>query len=246
MAIPAELVLDRFLRVRDELRDRVRDGRERRERERERGRSARLRSRLLDGGMLWAAWLRAPRRVGAVLPSSVPLAAAMAAQVPPGPGLIVELGGGTGSITEGLLAAGIPAAGLIVVERDPLLARRLRQRFPDAQVVCGDACRLPELLAAQGIAAPVKAVVSSLPMLAMTPSQRARLMRGVGRILQPGGTMVQYTYGIRCPVPARTLARSRVQAQRAARVWRNVPPAFVWRFESGAAFSPRLEGTAAP
>lgn len=244
MALPAELVLDRFLRVRDELRDRVRDGRERREREG--GRSGRLKSRLLDGGMLWAAWLRAPRRVGAVLPSSVPLAAAMAAQVPPGPGLIVELGGGTGSITEGLLAAGIAAAGLIVVERDPLLARRLRQRFPDAQVLCGDACRLPELLAAQGITGPVKAVVSSLPMLAMTPPQRARLMRGVGRVLQPGGTMVQYTYGIRCPVPERTLVRSRVQAQRAARVWRNVPPAFVWRFESGEVFPPTLERTATP
>ena len=83
-------------------------------------------------------------------------------------------------------------------------------------------------------------------MLAMTPPQRARLMRGVGRVLQPGGTMVQYTYGIRCPVPERTLVRSRVQAQRAARVWRNVPPAFVWRFESGEAFSPTLEGTATP
>ena len=83
-------------------------------------------------------------------------------------------------------------------------------------------------------------------MLAMTPAQRARLMRGVGRVLEPGGTMVQYTYGIRCPVPARTLARARVHAQRAARVWRNVPPAFVWRFESGTAFAPRLEGTAAP
>jgi phosphatidylethanolamine/phosphatidyl-N-methylethanolamine N-methyltransferase len=244
MAIPAELVLDRFLRVRDEVRDRVRDGRERRDRDG--ARPGRLRTRLLDGGMLWAAWLRAPRRVGAVLPSSAPLASAMAAQVPAGPGLIVELGGGTGSITAGLLAAGIPAAGLIVVERDPLLVRRLRQRFPDAQVLCGDACRLPELLAAQGIAGPVKAVVSSLPMLAMTPPQRARLMRGVGRVLQPGGTMVQYTYGIRCPVPERTLVRSRVQARRAARVWRNVPPAFVWRFESGEGFSARLERPATP
>jgi len=65
----------------------------------------------------------------------------------------------------------------------------------------------------------------------MSPLQRLRLMRGVGRLLRAGGTMVQYTYGLGCPVPARTLARGRVEARRIARVWRNLPPASVWRFE---------------
>ncbi len=69
----------------------------------------------------------------------------------------------------------------------------------------------------------------------MQPVQRARLMRGVARVLRPGGTMVQYTYGIKCPVPPQTLARGNVQARRTARVWRNLPPASVWRFEPHAA-----------
>ena len=190
-------------------------------------RRAGARSRLIDGGMLWVAWLRSPRRVGAVMPSGMPLAAAMAAQVPRGEGLVVELGGGTGSITAGLLHAGIRPEELVVVERD----RRLRHRFPACRVLCGDACRLADLLDEHGIDAPVKTVVSSLPMLSMTPLQRLRLMRGVGRVLRAGGTMVQYTYGLGCPVPARTLARGRVEARRIARVWRNLPPASVWRFE---------------
>lgn len=196
------------------------------------GRASRVRSRLLDGPMLWIAWLRAPRRVGAVMPSGMALAAAMAAEVPAGHGLVVELGGGTGSITDGLLHAGIRPEDLVVVERDPRLARRLRNRFPASTVLCGDACRLAELLAAHGIGGRVKAVVSSLPLLAMAPVERARLMRGVRRVLRGGGCMVQYTYGMRCPVPARTLARGNVLARRIARVWRNMPPASVWRFDA--------------
>lgn len=193
----------------------------------------RVRSRILEPGVLWAAWLRAPRHVGAVMPSGMRLAAAMAAEVPAGEGLVVEIGGGTGSITAGLLRSGIAPAQLVVVERDPALARRLRSRFPDCLVLCGDACRLPELLASHDVRGPVKSVVSSLPLLAMTPVQRARVVRGVSRILVPGGTMVQYTYGMRCPVPARTLARGNVQARRTGRVWRNLPPASVWRFDAG-------------
>lgn len=182
--------------------------------------------------MLWAAWLRAPRHVGAVAPSGLPLARAMAREVPAGPGLVVELGGGTGSITAGLLHAGIDPAELVVVERDPLLARRLRKRFPGSTVLCGDACALPALLAANGIDAPVKAVVSSLPLLSMPPALRARLIRGVRRLVRGQGPLIQYTYGVRCPVPARTLERGRFTGQRVARVWRNVPPAAVWRFEA--------------
>lgn len=199
-----------------------------------------IRSRLLDGRMLWAAWLRAPRQVGAVMPSGVRLARVMAAEVPPGEGLVLELGGGTGSITHGLLRAGIVPAGLVVVERDALLARRLQRRFPDTRVICGDACRLAELLKSHGVGAPVKTVVSSLPLLAMTPLQRARLLRGVGQLLAGRGVMLQYTYGMGCPVPERYLARGEVRASRIARVWRNLPPAAVWRFEASPPASRRV------
>jgi phosphatidylethanolamine/phosphatidyl-N-methylethanolamine N-methyltransferase len=195
------------------------------------GRVTEVRSRILEGGMLWAAWLRAPRRVGAVMPSSVRLAAAMAREVPAGHGLVVELGGGTGSITAGLLQAGIDAATLVVVERDPQLAERLRRRFPQCRVLCGNAFHLPELLARNGVHEPVKAVVSSLPLLAIAPVDRARLLRDVSRLMGRRGSMVQFTYGARCPVPDRTLLRSKVTARRIVRIWKNLPPASVWLFE---------------
>jgi phosphatidylethanolamine/phosphatidyl-N-methylethanolamine N-methyltransferase len=161
----------------------------------------------------------------------VRLASAMAGEVPPGPGIVLELGGGTGSITAGLLFSGIPPSQLVVVERDPLLARRLRQRFPACVVLCGDACRLPELLAEHAILGPVKAVVSSLPLLSMDAVARSRLMRGVRKVVGGRGPMVQYTYGPGCPVPQRTLRHGGVHARRTALIWRNLPPASVWRFD---------------
>src|SRR5512145_1917528 len=67
------------------------------------------------------AWLKSPLRVGAIAPSGDRLARAMAQVVPRRSALpVVELGGGTGSITAALLRR-IPAERLIVVERDPEL-----------------------------------------------------------------------------------------------------------------------------
>ena len=186
---------------------------------------------ILEGSVLWAAWLRAPRQVGAVAPSGTRLAAAMAGQVPNGDGLVVELGGGTGSITAGLLCAGLTPNKLVVVERDARLAQRLSSRFPMSRVLCGDAFQLPELLVDHGIHQPIKAVVSSVPLLGMAPSRRAQLILGARRLIRGRGPLVQFTYGMRCPAPAGALQSGNVKAQRIARIWRNLPPASVWRFE---------------
>ena len=58
-----------------------------------------------DIRLFLASWLRSPMQVGALVPSSGALAHCMAAQVDPSkPGLVVELGPGTGTVTRALLA----------------------------------------------------------------------------------------------------------------------------------------------
>src|SRR5260370_42026259 len=121
-------------------------------------------------------WLKAPHRIGAVAPSSRYLARAMATQVDlrraeP----VIELGGGTGSVTKALLEAGLPVERLIVVERDVRLYKMLRRRFPQLRVVLGDARHLVELLPPLGIDA-VSAVVSSLPLVAMPKMMRRQII----------------------------------------------------------------------
>jgi phosphatidylethanolamine/phosphatidyl-N-methylethanolamine N-methyltransferase len=97
-------------------------------------------------------WLHNPMQVGAIAPSSRRLADAIAGQVPfDSPGWVIELGGGTGVVTDALLRRGLAPARLVVIERDPLLHRHLVERFPHVHVILGDAAKLAEALRPLGI-----------------------------------------------------------------------------------------------
>ncbi len=173
-------------------------------------------------------WLKAPHRIGALAPSSRYLARAMVRQVDVRQArLVIELGGGTGSITRALLAAGLTPERLVVVEREERLHRRLVEQFPGLRVLRGDAAQLVALLRPLGISS-ASAIVSSLPLLSMPKRLRHRIVDQSFALLGERGSLVQFTYGIASPLPARDFA---VSGRVAARVWRNLPPAFVWRFE---------------
>ena len=175
-------------------------------------------------------WLRAPSRMGAVVPSSRRLAEAMARQIPPearhDSAPVVELGGGTGSITRGILESGVPPHRLIVLERDPRLAELLVKRFRGITVLCGDAQDLQTLLADRGISR-VAAVISGLPLLLFPEEARRQVVDACFAVLPSGRPLVQFTYGFNAPLPPH---EHHLHARRVARVLRNVPPAFVWTF----------------
>jgi phosphatidylethanolamine/phosphatidyl-N-methylethanolamine N-methyltransferase len=173
-------------------------------------------------------WLKAPHRIGALAPSSRYLGRAMARQIDIRHSrLVIELGGGTGSITRALLAAGLAPEKLIVVESDDKLHRLLSERFPQLRVVHGDAAHLVQLLRPLGISA-VSAIVSSLPLLSMPKRLRHRIVEQSFALLGERGTLVQFTYGIASPLPEREFP---VAGKVMTLVWRNIPPAFVWRYQ---------------
>src|SRR5499433_4209486 len=92
-------------------------------------------------------WIEKPLSTGAVMPSSKLLARTMARLVDTDtPGPIVELGPGTGPVTEALVARGVDPARLVLVEFDPTFCRLLRKRYPEATVLQGDAYGLRALL----------------------------------------------------------------------------------------------------
>jgi len=178
-------------------------------------------------------WLRRPFAMGAVIPSGRLLAEAMAATTVRAlegrPGHVVELGAGTGEVTKALLAAGIPAARLALVERDPELAAFLRRHFSGPAIIEGDAARLPRLLAERKTG-PIAAVVSSLPLLSLPTGIVNGIVHGVFDALPRGGALVQFTYGLSPPVPRALRQQLRLVGARGQRIWRNVPPAVVWTF----------------
>ncbi len=175
-------------------------------------------------------WFRSPFKVGAVLPSSMALARAMAAQVDANTdGHIVELGGGTGAVTRALLDRGIEPSRLLVVERDSGFCKRLHDRFPDIQLLNIDATRVAEVLRERGIER-VGYVVSSLPLLSLDRQTGEAILRSSFDILGDDGAFIQYTYGAGSPVRKHLIDELEISGCTADRVWLNVPPATVWRY----------------
>jgi phosphatidylethanolamine/phosphatidyl-N-methylethanolamine N-methyltransferase len=170
-------------------------------------------------------WLEKPLAVGAVTPSGRALARTMAAYVDASvPGAIIELGPGTGPITEALVAQGVDPLRLVLVEYDATFCALLRARYPGATVVQGDAYGLKRLLAGL-IQEPAAAVVSGLPLFTKPLQTRLRLLFEAFGLMSPGAPFIQFTYNAVPPMPARL---DRVRAQASERVWMNIPPARVW------------------
>jgi len=182
-------------------------------------------------------WLRRPGRVGALVPSGRALATSMAARIDVhAPGVVVELGGGTGSITEAILAAGIAPQDLVVVEREAKLCAVLAARFPHIRVLQGDARDLKNLLEQAGIG-PVKVVVSGLPLLSMDDRDCQRIVAGAFSVLPPKGEFLQFTYGPASPVSRQTRSSLGIAGRRSDWILYNLPPATVWRFHRDPAFA---------
>lgn len=175
-------------------------------------------------------WLRNPKQTAAIAPSSPELVAAVLAAMPEGTRRVVELGGGTGVITSELVRAGIAPGDLFVLELNRSLHARLAQRFPDANVVQGDAVHAFELVSRSGYlaAGEADAVVSGLGLLAMNRQVQAAVLQSAFACLRPGGVMVQFTYGPTSPVSDDLLVELGFSARRGEFVLRNVPPAVVW------------------
>ncbi|WP_229411227.1 MULTISPECIES: class I SAM-dependent methyltransferase [unclassified Massilia] len=165
---------------------------------------------------------KSPRQMGAICPSSRRLANRMAASIDvEADGFVVELGAGTGVVTESLLRRGITPERLIVIEKSALLAAHLSQRFPDVHVLHSDAADIPALLSRNGL---VKAVVSSLPLRSLPKHQVDTISLAWAQCLAVHGRVVQFTYA---PFRASAWLRAGLRRTAHATEWGNMPPALV-------------------
>jgi phosphatidylethanolamine/phosphatidyl-N-methylethanolamine N-methyltransferase len=181
--------------------------------------------RLDDEMQFIRSWIEKPLSTGAVMPSSKALARTMARYVDPrSSGPVIELGPGTGPVTEALVQHGVDPARLVLVEFNPSFCRLLRTRYPAATVVQGDAYRLRRLLETL-VREPAAAVVSGLPLVTKPLRTRLRLIADAMGLLGPGAPFVQFTYAMVPPIPK---ALSGIKAEASELIWMNLPPARVW------------------
>ena len=181
--------------------------------------------RLDDEVRFLRSWIEKPLHVGAVMPSGRLLARTMAHYVDPyAEGPVVELGPGTGAITKALIDHGIDQKRLVLVEYNPGFCALLRDRYPQAKVVQGDAYTLRDTLW-NVLSAPATAIVSGLPLVTKPMMTRLKLIRDAFAALTPGAPFVQFTYAVVPPIPK---SLPGVCTEASERIWMNLPPARVW------------------
>ncbi len=205
--------------------------------------TTRLEERLADEARFIKSWFGNPSLAGAVSPSGRFLARTMARYVDPhATGPVIELGPGTGAITEALLQRGIAPSRLVLLEFDPGFCALLRRRFPGVRVVQGDAYHLHESLRTL-LDEPAATIVSSLPLLNKPERERISLLTDAFALMAPDGCFVQFTYGLISPVPRKNVTLA-FHAEVSPPVWLNLPPARVWVYRPMA--EPRTDLQPAP
>ena len=183
---------------------------------------------LSDTGLFLQEWLANPKRTGSVVPSSKRLAAAMAKWLPSNrDSYVLELGPGTGVVTESLLKHGLREDKLVAIERNPKLASLLRERFPAATIITGDAWQMDTLLRHRNIDS-VGAIMSSLPLLNFSVEEAEALAGKIRSVLAPNGNWVQYSYGIH---KLRPRGADSFNLHASKIIWFNLPPARVSVFQ---------------
>jgi len=181
--------------------------------------------RLDDEVRFLRSWIEKPLHMGAVMPSGRLLARTMAQYVDPhGTGPVIELGPGTGAITNALVQHGIDQKRLVLVEYNPGFCALLRDRYPQAKVVQGDAYRLRDTRW-NVLGMPASAVVSGLPLVTKPMLTRMKLVRDAFAAMAPNAPFVQFTYSVVPPIPK---SLPGVTTEASERIWMNLPPARVW------------------
>ncbi len=184
---------------------------------------------LADNLRFFRALMARPKNIGAIVPSSRILARTVARQIDPKmTGPVLELGPGTGVMTQAILEHGIAADRLTLIEYDPDMAATVAARFHGVHVIEGDAFDLVRTLGARA-AQPFGAIVSGLPLLNFPMALRLAYMDGIARVLAPGAPLIQFSYGMQPPV----VPPPGYSVHRAALVWANIPPARVWVYRQG-------------
>ena len=168
-------------------------------------------------------FMKNPRQVGSVIPSSPFLTKAMMSKIKwDDARYVAELGAGTGVLTRAIVRSLKPGGKVFVFEIDHGLKAIIENEHPDLTVY-DDAAELHRIIDGQGIGQ-LDYVVSSLPFAVLHPRVTASILEAIDKCLKPGGKLIAYQYSKHM----KKYLEKRFESVKTSFVLCNVPPAFVY------------------
>lgn len=178
-------------------------------------------------------FLRFPRQIGAITPSSSFLAKNIVhlARVRQSK-TIVEFGPGTGAFTKEIIAQMPQDARLLAVEADANLALLLRKKFHQAIIAAGFAQKIRRIMKAYQLEA-ADCIISGLPWASFEPQLQDDILREAKAVLKPGGRFTSFGYVHALGLPGAKRFREQLHhvfgsVQVSGVIWKNVPPALIY------------------
>lgn len=185
-----------------------------------------MRSRLQFLGQ----WLRNPRELGSLTPSSRFLTREVVERIDFGTTrYVAELGPGTGVFTQAILDRLAPDGRVLAIDTNDAFVEHLRREITDRRltVVKASAEQVDRLAAEAGWQA-ADAVVSGIPYSLLPPATTLAILQASRRALREGGLFVGYQYSrMLRPHLLRVFGNVHYRA-----VLLNIPPAFVYACRS--------------
>ena len=172
--------------------------------------------------------------IGAVAPSSDHLARTMIEGLDlKSARAVLEYGPGTGIVTDHLRREIAPHTRLAAIEVNPRMAALFKERHPDVTLFEDTVANVRMICDDAGMDS-VDCVVSGLPWSTFSEPTQVELLDEMMRVLKPGGRFVTFAYihGLALPPGKRfanLLQKYFQSVSKSPVVWRNVPPALVYR-----------------
>jgi phospholipid N-methyltransferase len=174
-----------------------------------------------------------PARTGAVLPSSDGLCEYMTDLA----GLndvstVIELGSGTGVITEKIMRKKAESTTFFALEINPAFVEATKNKCPDAIVYQSSAENVMKHLEMHGESG-CDRIISSLPWSTFNGETQQLILDSIYDVLKPGGIFLTYAYVLAVVAPAAWRFKKKLYAkfdkvETSRIVWNNIPPAFIY------------------
>lgn len=175
-----------------------------------------------------------PANTGAVAPSSSRLARRIVEFAQPrSDAVIVEFGPGTGVFTQEILHSLLPGQRFFAIEVNPDFVASLSREYPGLHVHLGCASDLPDFCKKENVKS-VDCVISGLPWANFPDALQRKILGNMLEVMPKGAAFVTFAYLQGLVMPSgknfkRNLKEHFSEVECSGVIWRNLPPAIIYR-----------------